>query len=149
LDRYQRARISARGSDEGASFNELEDSLWAFFQNCWHINDWIRNDPTLTQPVKDAVWKEVRNTTSILIAADLANGSKHFSTDPSRQKVGSSDTAIQFRHQPDGTIVTEHVIAVNDGKRVLAIELAKKAMADWQDILRRNGLLYFSAPSST
>ena len=24
--------------------NQYEDFLWAFFQNCWHLKDWIMND---------------------------------------------------------------------------------------------------------
>jgi hypothetical protein len=27
-----------------ADQTEYEDMFWAFFQNCWHVRDWIKND---------------------------------------------------------------------------------------------------------
>ena len=86
LSRYTAARVSVKldVSDEGAGFNDAEDYLWAFFQNCWHIKDWIRNDPRVTNEAKERVWEAVQTTRSLRLAADLANGSKHFSEDPKR-----------------------------------------------------------------
>ena len=93
--------------------------------------------------MKDAVWLAVQSSQSILIVADLANGSKHYSNDPKRQRVGARDAAIQLHQKADGTNRVEHVVELSDGTRIVAIDLVEQAMRDWQGILSRNGLLYF------
>ena len=25
---------------------EYGDDIWSFFQNCWHLKDWVKNDPS-------------------------------------------------------------------------------------------------------
>ena len=42
LDRARRFldRMEAPCSNEV----EFQDMVWAFFQNCWHVKDWIEND---------------------------------------------------------------------------------------------------------
>jgi len=55
---------------------EYEDNLWSFFQNAWHLKDWIKNDAS----VKKSISMEVayKNYKSLLVCSDLANRSKHF-----------------------------------------------------------------------
>lgn len=53
---------------------EYLDFLHAFFQNCWHLKDWIRHDRTAPQSLKDAanrIRKRQEQITSIDLAADL------------------------------------------------------------------------------
>src|SRR5258708_1539825 len=40
-------RFLARLQNHDRPKHDYEDDLWAFFQNCWHLKDWIKNDPAL------------------------------------------------------------------------------------------------------
>lgn len=129
-------------------WNELEDNLLAFFQNCWHIKDWIRNDETLNKDLRDRIWEEVKGTKFILVAADLANGSKHLRNDPKREWTGAGQAPSQVRRNADGTWTFEPYVLLDEGTYVPALEVAEQAMREWQEILKRNGLHYFIDPGA-
>jgi hypothetical protein len=38
-----------------ASDVEFQDMMWVFFQNCWQLKDWIKNDPVTSDAQKKAV----------------------------------------------------------------------------------------------
>src|SRR5687767_6889445 len=58
------------------------DVVYAFFQNCWHVKDWLRNDPSVAPLVGD-VERCVNDSDALSVCADMANGSKHaVLTDP-------------------------------------------------------------------
>lgn len=143
--RYWYARDGATAFD-GDTFNDIEDLMWAFFQNAWHIKDWIKNDPTIAEEVKRAVVTDVHATESLLLCADLANGSKHFGTAPARDKIGANDQAIELSHGADGRVITDHVIVTGNDQRLTAIELARWVLMDWHAILVRHHLLDPSSP---
>ena len=59
------------------SFTENEwDTIYAFFINCYHLKDWIINDPTL-QIDKKTVEDYISKSDSLSICADICNGLKH------------------------------------------------------------------------
>lgn len=142
LDRYKE-RLGLSPEREPERFNELEDFLWSFFQNCWHVNDWIRNDDTLPRTLRDAVWDDVKESRRLGIAADLANGSKHFARNPGREWVGAQDGQIQISENPDGTWTFSHEVAFPDGSRLSAIQAADDAMEAWKEILARHQMHHF------
>ena len=52
-----------------------DDDLQHFFQDCFHLKDWIKNDPASgSGPQIEA---EVQAERPLRIAADLANAAKH------------------------------------------------------------------------
>jgi hypothetical protein len=60
-------------SDPGAFFH---DDVVAFFQACYHLKDWIKNDPAAA-PVAPLVEGYISRTPCLALAADICNGSKH------------------------------------------------------------------------
>jgi hypothetical protein len=52
----------------------LDDS-YAFFQNCYHIKDWLKNDPAFLRAVE--VEGYITSTPALSLCADIANGIKH------------------------------------------------------------------------
>jgi hypothetical protein len=34
---------------------DYQDDVWAFFQNCWHLKDWVKHDPLVPKDVKDRI----------------------------------------------------------------------------------------------
>ena len=61
---------------------DYKDSLLAFFQNCWHLKDWLKNDPSL-EAKKELIEEEYRKTKykSLARCYDLATRAKHFRID--------------------------------------------------------------------
>lgn len=56
------------------------DRLFHFFQDAYHLKDWIKNDPSV-----QGVAVERAITAELAVCADLANGTKHFGLDSARR----------------------------------------------------------------
>src|SRR5271157_2999438 len=56
---------------------EYEDMLFTFFQNCWHLKDWIKNDAAAPATLAAPIERLCRQYQSLLLSADIANGAKH------------------------------------------------------------------------
>lgn len=122
------------------------DNLLSFFQNCWHLKDWVKNDQSVPKAVRDAIVQEVERTDRMLYCADLANGSKHLvltrerkgarllsaravTKDPKTMKI-LSETGPIF------AILSKHGRpSPND-----IVEFAKAAVKDWEALLNKHGL---------
>ncbi len=147
LDRFKKA-MTFNFKDDPNGFNDLEDNLWAFFQNCWHIKDWIRHDPEISQEVKDSIWEDVKGSKTIQIVADMANGSKHFATDPKLEWTGVAEAPTQVIRNQDGTSTFRHYLQVPDGSQITALDMAEQAMRAWQEILKKHDLNYYIDPGT-
>lgn len=76
----------AEGSDVA------RDALFHFFQDAYHVKDWIKNDDALSAGVRAQVEAAVDGSVVLSVCADLCNGSKHRSLTKSR--AGDLDTAF-------------------------------------------------------
>ena len=56
---------------------EIQDNYIHFFQDCYHLKDWIKNDTSLNKDVCDAVEKYVTDTEALTFIASIANATKH------------------------------------------------------------------------
>ena len=68
------------------NLDEFYDIIYAFFQNCYHLKDWLKNDKKLSV-TNDAVEDYINNTVCLSICADICNGSKHLTLIKSRSGV--------------------------------------------------------------
>lgn len=118
---------------------KYDDDLHHFMQDCWHLKDWIKND--IRSGVGISIEAEVDSSRSLRIAADLANGSKHLSRNWHREdaNVVSVDVTVHLA-QSRASDITYH-IELGDGSRTTADVVVADAMRDWDDILKRIGLL--------
>ena len=65
--------------NQNRSADDYGDDVWSFFQNCWHLKDWIKNDPHI--PIHGSIEDLVKTSPPLMICADLANGTKHLKFD--------------------------------------------------------------------
>jgi hypothetical protein len=130
---------------DGGTTAQLDD-LFSFFQNCWHLKDWIKNDDTLPQATRDAIVKDAQATDSLLFCADLANGSKHLVLQNDRKgarilsfrvSTGDPKTGETFSEGHLFEIASEHGTPQPYG----IVNFARKAVEDWEDLLKKHGLL--------
>lgn len=118
-----------------------DDNLYSFFQNCWHLKDWIKNDDKVDKSVRDNIESFVKGYPSIMISCDIANASKHLKLTSSRVGADVTSRSVTVTLDDVSRNTCTHKISLNDGSDVIAQEVAKQAVEDWKEILQRNDLL--------
>ena len=131
------------------------DDYYAFFVFCYHLKDWLKNDPQVLASVGDAKTFGERveaviteKKSSLAICADLTNGVKHLIRDNPKQvrvdpdaRLSAPPAAFQRgAFQADAFQVGEIVVKFAD-QRLRAEEVADRCVTVWQELLHREHLL--------
>ncbi len=86
---YEEFKLIDQGRPHDHSSDFYQDQVYAFFQNCWHLKEWIKND-------SDELYKELNGKihcdTHMLICRDICNGTKHL-------KLKNKKVAPQFEQK--------------------------------------------------
>jgi hypothetical protein len=143
LDRVRRLR--ARLDFHNRPRPEYEDDLWSFFQNAWHLKDWLKNDPTVPASFATSLEGLIEGHDSLMIVADLANRTKHRSLNPHPARPGAALGGFDIRlaARPDlsyGPTYDDWVV-VSPGVYRRALDVADEALAAWDQLLRAGGLV--------
>jgi len=81
LDRVRRYYGRFKQINDGIEMTEPSenyvDDVYAFFQNCHHLKDWLKNDSEFTNYTNRQIEDHVTNTPALAVCADLCNGRKH------------------------------------------------------------------------
>ena len=104
---------------------DLEDFAFAFFQNCYHLREWIAQTSTVPAADLDALFassKELR------LCRDICNGTKHLNI--SRPSIdGQFSIAREYApDEPHGT----RLFVVAGGDFYYLIDLAATCVAQWR-----------------
>jgi hypothetical protein len=137
LDRVR--RFLNRLENRHRSDVDYQDDMWAFFQNCWHLKDWVKHCEILPDDKKTAIKELVHRNTTILICRDLANGTKHL-LDDKNLKAQHKVTNVTIT-PGEGTVV-DCVIVMRNGTRRSGYELAHECVKAWEAIFTRVGVSY-------
>jgi hypothetical protein len=135
-DRMQRSY--ERILKDTASSTEYEDDLQHFYQDCWHLKDWIKNDPNCNVGVLSE--KEVGAQPILQVIADLANAGKHLVRHHDRvgaYATGKDVTVHLGQGKPADILFT---ITLSDGTVYEGKSLARQAMDSWATVLKNLGL---------
>ncbi len=124
---------------------EYQDDLQHFLQDCWHLKDWIKNDPESGVPAA-TIEEQVSVNTDLRIVGDLATACKHLNHDM-RDSQGHGEGAYVTRNdvtvhlaQSRPTDIT-HRITMHDGRVITAQELVSQSVHAWDTVLRGLHLL--------
>ncbi len=145
LDRARRYLDRVLADYEGLEdINEVEfqDMMWSFFQHCWHVKDWLRNDPLASNSQKRAaIDLAERSGGPLLICRDLCNGTKHLKlTDPS-SGAGAAHLYVDMNIVPErGRFEIDCIIDDGHGTQISGKRLAVDCIAEWERILESQGL---------
>lgn len=71
---HERFKEISNGREHTRDTDYYQDVLYAFFQNCWHLKDWVVNSGSLDKKIVDNFF---HSNSDLKICRDLANGSKH------------------------------------------------------------------------
>lgn len=131
-------RFLERISDQDRSPVEYEDDMWSFFQNCWHLKDWVKNDRRVPQHVRDSIEGLAGHSGPLQICADLANGTKHLELrDP---RVGAKPSHYNVSIVPGEWSKVEYTVDPGNGTQQDGLDLARKCLLEWESILGAQGL---------
>lgn len=123
---------------EGPQPNDVafQDMVWAFFQNCHHLRDWINNDPLMSHLKKRAVLEKAGKSLALQRSADLCNGTKHLATKPTRH------SHVDITIEPGSGMPSEMecMIDVGYSELISAKQLARDCIAEWEQILKSEQL---------
>jgi hypothetical protein len=116
---------------------QWQDAVYTFFQDCYHLKDWVKNDPAA--PNQSAVEKFITNSASLSLCADICNGSKHLKLTSSRSGGTPQLKGYEASFRPIqssnwrkyyGTIRVE-----SNGKVHDAFDLAQQCISEWKTFL--------------
>jgi hypothetical protein len=110
----------------------------------YSICDWISNDPTVPASARASL-HVVRNTASLLVCRDLANGTKHFQLNYPNAVVVDATCVTAFgmgRYGAGPYGVGEPTIQVTllDGSSINGLDLARSVTAEWRQFFTTNGI---------
>ena len=117
---------------------DYDDDIWAFFQNCWHLKDWVKNDPEVPSSVRTTIESTIKGSPELLMCADLANASKHLFL--STPRIGAKHSHKNYLVVMGGQSRVEYFIDTGDGSKIDAVDLARKCVTSWESILENQNL---------
>jgi hypothetical protein len=114
------------------------DDLQHYFQDCWHLKDWIKNDPA--SGVGTAIETEVLAHKALRVVADLANGGKHLARHKHQEGAYVTSTNVTVHLGQSKPIDVEYVVTLGDGTTMSAQTLVHEAFQAWSEVLNKVGL---------
>ena len=118
---------------------DYDDDLHHFMQDCWHLKDWIKNDPSAG--LGNTIETKVLAYKSLRIAADLANGSKHLNRHTHHVGAYVTSIGVTVHLAQDKPIDVECIVTLGDGTQVQASSVVREAYNDWNTLLTDAGLI--------
>ena len=140
---YEKLKIINEGGElKLPNTDYYEDEMLAFFINCYHLKDWIMNDP-ISKVEPKLIEDFITNSKYLSICADICNGTKHLTLNNSRtgksMKIGGRDFSLTLRGIKQ-TFSAKYKIISGD-RKYDAFELATKCIEDWDQFLDLNKLV--------
>jgi hypothetical protein len=114
------------------------DDLQHYFQDCWHLKDWIKNDPS--SGVGAAIEAEVLAHKALRVVADLANGAKHLARRKHQEGAYLTSTNVTVHLGQDKPIDVDYVVTLGDGTTMSAQALVHEAFQAWFEVLNKLGM---------
>ena len=146
-DRMKRWWERFKNLDEGrphdADSDNYVDEIYAFFINCYHLKDWIRQDNGVAQSVRDNVEEYINQNRSLKLCADICNALKHLLLTRSPRsgeepEFGKKQYGLKLGAAP-ATISLKYQVDTSKGP-IDAFQLATGCVKAWDDFLNTNGL---------
>ena len=138
---YERFKIIDSGRPHTHPSDYYQDEVYAFFQNCHHLRDWILNDDNINigaQTLKNFV----TGHQELQICGDLCNGTKHLKLKKPWSTIKPEFGARHFDLKLEvpnnkATISVKYSIDTDTGE-MDAFELATKCLQSWEWFIKSN-----------
>jgi hypothetical protein len=145
---YQRLLQASQGTDPTAQSSEdVRDTLYHFFQDTYHLKDWIGNDSSVATGHRLDV-QYVNNRSILQLCADLCNGTKHLSLSSTRAGdllTGFSSQSVTVyaptagSNRPPGHVEHSWEVTSNNVNSD-AVRLAGDVITEWDNVIQTEGI---------
>jgi hypothetical protein len=136
---YNRFKMINTGRPHDQPSENYQDDVYAFFLNCYHLKDWIRNDQS-TGAAAGKVEKFVENSVELNLCRDICNSIKHLKLKCSKSgkdpRFGRRDNKLDLGGGAP-TIAVNYEIQTTTGP-IDAFELATKCIRAWESFFESN-----------
>jgi len=124
---------------------DYQDDVWAFFQNCWHLKDWLSHDHRVPYSVRKNALAAAHRSRVLKVCRDMANGTKH-------RKLTNRGKSVRARAVhlwtnttivPGGGVTTIDCLLKFPRRKIKfrsARDVAAECMNEWIEILESHGL---------
>lgn len=138
FNRIRRWHRRLAGTHEVA---EAEDHLYTFFQNTYHLRDWLLHDKAVPQADIEDLF---RTHVELRLCGDLCNATKHFLLSAPKQPREFS-LAREYRGARRGWFGPERsetFVVMSDGQTYDVLDLADACLRIWERFLHSHHLQY-------
>ncbi len=140
---HERFAIIDQGRHHDVSSDNYVDEIYAFFLDCYHVKDLLRNDPSLPAAVRTSVEAHIDSERSLRLSADICNGLKHLDLKTHRSsenpKFGRKRFKVGLGVGVPTTIGLKYEITTDRGP-IDAFQLATDCVDSWKKFLAAHAL---------
>ncbi len=112
-----------------------DDDVYAFFLNCYHLKDWIKNDPYCNGWNVEGF---IKSNSDLQICADLCNGLKHLNLTNPRSTENPQFSRINIAlNIKEMSISISYKIATASGE-IDAFDLGSRCVSAWENYIANN-----------
>ncbi len=108
-----------------------------FCELCWHLRDWLRNDPGVPQAVGRSADPFARAHPALKLVGDVANTNKHRNRKPGDRRARISGGTVA---EDSASFVIEWTETDGSSGTEDALTTARQAVQDWRDFFAANSL---------
>jgi len=137
---YQRFAQIDQGRRHDMGCENYRDEVYSFFLDCYHLKDWLINDPGFPGN-KDDVEDYVNSNQELRLCADICNRKKHLLLGKPRSTENPSVSGQKIDLNSGtgvGMIKIKFTIDTASGTRD-AFELATKCLELWKEFIVNKG----------
>jgi len=119
---------------------EAEDYLYVFFQNCYHLRDWLLSEKAVSQANLEQLFQV---HAELRLCGDICNATKHVVLSKPKQPCEFS-LAREYRGPGAGWFgqdKSETFVVLSSGQNYEARELAATCLEIWEHFLKSQNLL--------
>ena len=145
-EQYERIkRWYTRLLESDAINDRRVDDFYSFFTCCFHLKDWLKNDPSVDQAIRDEAEAAVSSNRWLGLCADITNGSKHLRIDrrvrvDASSRVEKVEPAFQRNFVQQNAFQVGGIVVVAGGNVWDAQDVAGQCMRAWDEFLTIKGL---------
>jgi hypothetical protein len=118
------------------------DIIYTFFQNCYHLRDWIVASKSINEAIVDSF---IQSNTDMKICRDICNGSKHLiisrpSVANNIHKTLHSSVISSSVNNQQPEIELYYFINFR-GTAISSLDLARNCVLCWEIFLKKNSII--------